>query len=59
MQLTLKLVMLMALLAAQRVQTLLSLCVEGMSPLPGEYVFGTSSILNETTGKGCQSRCLL
>ena len=37
MQLTLKLVMLMALL--QRVQTLPSLCVEGMSPLSGEYFF--------------------
>ena len=59
MQLTLKVVMLMALLLAQRVQTLQSLCVEGMSPLPGEYVFYTSSILNERTGKGCQSRRLL
>ena len=27
--------------------------VRGRSPLPREYVFRTSSILNKTTGKGC------
>ena len=58
-QLTLKLVMLMALLSAQRVQTLQSLSLEEMSTLPGKYVFRISSVLKRTTAKGGQNRHLL
>ena len=58
-QLTLKLVMLMALLSAQRVQTLQSLSLEEMSTLPGKYVFRISSVLKQTTAKGGQNRHLL
>ena len=50
-QLTLKLVMVMALLSAQRVQTLQSLSLEEMSTLPGKYVFRISSVLKQTTAK--------
>ena len=58
-QLTLKLVMLMALLSAQRVHTLQSLSLEEMSTLPGKYVFRISSVLKQTTAKGGQNRHLL
>ena len=58
-QLTLKLVMLMALLSAERVQTLQSLSLEEMSTLPGKYVFRISSVLKQTTAKGGQNRHLL
>ena len=58
-QLTLKLVVLMALLSAQRVETLKSLSLEGMTVLPGKYNFHISSVLKQTTSKGCQNRHLL
>ena len=58
-QLTLKLVMLMTLLTAQRVQTLQSLSLEEMSTLLGKYVFLISSVLKQTTAKWGQNRHLL
>ena len=58
-QLTLKLVTLMALLSAQRAQTLKSLSLEEMSTLLGKYVFPISSVLKQTTAKGGQNIHLL
>ena len=58
-QIILKLVMFMALLSAQRIQTLQSLSLEGTSTLPGKYVFPISSVLKQTTAKGGQNRHLV
>lgn len=57
-QLTLKLVMLIALLSAQRFQTLQSLSLGRMSSAPGKYTFYVSSILKQTTAKGGHNRHL-
>ena len=58
-QLTQKLVMLMALLSAQRTQTLQKLSLEDMSATPGKYTFHMSSLLKQTRAKGGQNRHLL
>ena len=57
-QLTQKLVMLMALLSAQRTQTLQKLSLEDMSTSPGKYIFHISSLLKHTSAKGGQNRHL-
>ena len=57
-QLTQKLVMLMALLSAQRTQTLQKLSLEEMSASPGKYIFHISSLLKQTSAKGGQNRHL-
>ena len=57
-QLTQKLVMLMALLSAQRTQTLQKLSLEEMSTSPGKYIFHISSLLKQTSAKGGQNRHL-
>lgn len=57
-QLTQKLVMLMALLSAQRTQTLQKLSLEGMTTSPGKYIFHVSSLLKQTSAKGGQNRHL-
>ena len=51
-QLTLKLLMLMALVSAQRTQTLQKLSLEEMCISPGKYTFYISSLLKQTSAKG-------
>ena len=50
--------MLMALLAAQRTQTLQKLSPEEMCISPGKYTFYISSQLKQTSAKGAQNRHL-
>ena len=57
-QLTLKLLMLMALLSAQRTQTLHKLSLEEMCISPGKYTIYISSLLKQTSAKGGQNRYL-
>jgi len=57
-QLAQKLVMLMALLSAQRTQTLQNLSLKGMSASPGKYIFHVSSLLKQTSAKRGQNRHL-
>ena len=57
-QLTQKLVMLMALLSAQRTQSLQKVTLEDMSTSPGKYIFHISSLLKYTSAKGGQNRHL-
>lgn len=57
-QLTQKLVMLMALLSAQRIQALQKLSLEEMSTSPGKYIFHISSLLKQTSAKGGRNRHL-
>ena len=57
-QLTLKILMLMALLSAQRTQTLQKLSLEEMCISPGKYTIYISSLLKQTSAKGGQNRHL-
>ena len=57
-QLTLKLLMLMAHLSAQRTQTLQKLSLEEMCISPEKYTFYISSLLKETSANGGQNRHL-
>lgn len=50
--------MLMAVLSAQRTQTLQRLSQEEMCISPGKYVFYISSLLKQTSAKGGQNRHL-
>ena len=51
-QLTLKLTMLIALVSAQRTQTIHLLNLDDMSPSPDRYVFKISSLLKQSKGFG-------
>ena len=57
-QLTLKLVMLMALLTAQRIQTLHKLSLDDMCVFPDKYIFHVSFVLKQTSAKGGKNRHL-
>lgn len=48
----------MALLSAQRTQSLQKLSLEEMSTSPGKYIFHISSLLKQTSAKGGQNRHL-
>ena len=57
-QLTLKLLMLMALLSAQRIQTLQKLSLDEMCISAGKYTFYISALLKQTSANGGQNRHL-
>ena len=57
-QLTLKMTMIMALVTAQRTQTLKLLSIEDMHVKPGEYSFRITSLLKQTSASGGRQRHL-
>jgi len=57
-QLTLKLAVILALVAAQRTQTLTLLSINDMQTKAGEYVFQITSILKQTSAYGGRQRHL-
>ena len=57
-QLTLKMTMIMALVTAQRTQTIKLLSIEGMQVKPGEYSFQINSLLKQTSASGGRQRHL-
>lgn len=57
-QLTLKLTMILALVTAQRTQTLKLLSINDMQSKDGEYVFQITSILKQTSAHGGRQRHL-
>lgn len=57
-QLTLKMTMLMALVTAQRTQTLRLLSIQDMHVKPGEYSFQIMSLLKQTSASGGKRRHL-
>ena len=57
-QLTLKMTMIMALVTAQRTQTLKLLSIEDMQVKPGEYFFQITSLLKQTSASGGRHRHL-
>ena len=57
-QLTLKMTMIMALVTAQRTQTLKLLSIEDMQVKPGEYSFQITSLLKQTSASGGRHRHL-
>ena len=57
-QLTLKMTMIMALITAQRTQTLKLLSIEDMQVKPGEYSFRITSLLKQTSASGGRQRHL-
>ena len=57
-QLTLKLLMLMAFVSAQRTQTLQTLSLEEMCISAGKYTFYISALLKQTSANGGQNRHL-
>ena len=57
-QLTLKMTMLMALVTAQRTQTLKLLSIQDMHVKPGEYSFHIMSLLKQTSASGGKQRRL-
>mgnify|MGYP000435841320 CR=1 FL=1 len=57
-QLTLKLLMLIARLSAQRIQTLQKLSLEEMRISAGKYTFYISALLKQTSANGGQNRHL-
>ena len=57
-QLTLKLTMILALVTAQRTQTLKLLSINDMQTKAGEYVFQITSILKQTSANGGKQRYL-
>ena len=57
-QLTLKLTMILALVTAQRTQTLKLLLINDMQTKAGEYVFQIASILKQTSASGGSQRHL-
>ena len=57
-QLTLKMTMLMALVTAQRTQTLKLLSIQDMHVKPGEYSFHIMSLLKQTSASGGKQRHL-
>ena len=58
-QLTLKLTMILALVTAQRTQTLKLLSINDMQTKAGEYVFQITSILKQTSAHGGRHRHLV
>ena len=57
-QITLKLLLLMALLSAQRIQTLKKLSLDEMCISAGKYTFYISALLKQTSANGGQNRHL-
>ena len=57
-ELTLKLTMLLALVTAQRLQTLKAFAINHMQILPDGYVFRINSLLKQSSSKGYSNRHL-